>query len=213
MSNVNTNENETVSIAVSIKDDKFVLPNKIEYEFKWFCVRPNLPHEIFNWKFTFIFLCVCCFVENLLVSGVATVIISSIEKEFFLTSTQSGLFLGIFEIGAFCSAPIYGYLGTKFNKMKILSVSFFLVFSGAYLIAIIIFFKNPDYTPTNLTDNSNIQSCQSNSSNACFQNNLINSNGLIFKYMLYIGKNKFKNQLIFITGLSWLFKLNHFKVI
>ena len=74
--------------------------------FKWCCLKSEI-----SWKITFVFLCVCCFFQNLVTSGVATVILSTIEREFFWSSTQSGLFLALFELAAFIASPFFGFLG------------------------------------------------------------------------------------------------------
>ena len=80
--------------------------NSVKSSFKWCCLRPDI-----SWKFTFACLCVCCFFENLVTSGVATVVLSTLEREFFWSSTQSGLFLALFELAAFIASPVFGFLG------------------------------------------------------------------------------------------------------
>jgi hypothetical protein len=90
-------------------EEKDLTKNKVSvFSFKWCCLNGQI-----SWKITFVFLCVCCFFQNLVTSGVATVILSTIEREFFWSSTQSGLFLALFELAAFIASPIFGFLGKK----------------------------------------------------------------------------------------------------
>lgn len=72
-------------------------------------------------------------------------VLSTLEKEFFLTSTESGLFLGIFELAAFISSPLFGFLASfdKINKLKLVSLSLFSIALGSYLIGFTVFLKEP----------------------------------------------------------------------
>jgi MFS family permease len=164
--------------------------SKIEqyYKFEWFCFKPKLKYKIFNWKFTFVFLCLTCFFENLVTSGVATVILSTLEREFFWSSTQSGLFLSLFELAAFFASPIFGFLGTRFNKMKILSSSCFIVTLGSFVIGLTIFLKKPDFDTTSLRIEYNNLLCLPNNTNItkCIlnENHFIGSN---LQLLIYLG--------------------------
>ena len=68
------------------------------------------------------------------------------EKEFYITSTQSGIFLGIYDFAAFLSSPIIGFFGDlkNSNKMRIISISLLLVTLGSYAIGATVFAKKPD---------------------------------------------------------------------
>lgn len=115
-----------------------------------------------NWKFTFFVVCLICFIENLIISGSATVVLSTLEKEFFLTSTQSGFFLGIYELAGFLAAPIFGFFASSktANKIKIISSSLFLISFGALMIGLTIFIKEPylDFF-NNQIDNNSSSTC------------------------------------------------------
>lgn len=166
--------------------------NELEYEYKWCCFKPRLSHEKFNWKFTFTFLCLCCFFQNFVTSGTSTVILSTVEREFFWSSTQSGFFLGLFELAAFIAAPIFGFLGGYINKMKLISVSLFIVMLGSYTIGFTIFFKEPDFDANNFNTNKSYQLCHSsldvtNNETEC---NLIRNGNSIssnLQYLVFIG--------------------------
>jgi MFS family permease len=85
------------------------------------------------------------FFGNFLISGSATVVLSTLEKEFFLSSVKSGLFLGVFEVAGFLAAPLFGFLASfkRVNKMKLLSLALLLFTIGAYMIGLLVFFKDP----------------------------------------------------------------------
>lgn len=99
-----------------------------------------------NWKFSFIVMCVIVFVENFVISGSATVVLSTLEKEFFLTSTQSGFFLGIYELAGVVAAPVFGFFGSfrSLNKLRLISLSLFLIATGSLLIGLLVFVKEPN---------------------------------------------------------------------
>jgi MFS family permease len=122
--------------------------NSNDYKYSWCCITPKFCLICQNWIYIFIILNVCVFIQNLVTSGIATVIVSTMEKEFYLTSAESGLFLGIYDLAAFLSSPIIGYFGglKNANKMRIISISLLLVTIGAYAIGLTVFAKDPDLT-------------------------------------------------------------------
>lgn len=123
-----------------------------------------------NWKFSFAVMCVIVFVENFVISGSATVVLSTLEKEFFLTSTQSGFFLGIYELAGVLAAPVFGFFGSfrTINKLRLISLSLFLIAAGSLLIGMLVFVKEPyldffdnqiDPTENNSTQTTNNRLC------------------------------------------------------
>ena len=147
-----------------------------------------------KWKIAFFLVCLSCFIENFVITGTSAVVLSSLEKEFFLTNFQGGLFLGVYELGGL-SAPIFGYFGSskRINKMRQISMSLLLVTLGSFIIGFTVFIKpaynftsNPDAEDVmfmNKTDSSTI-SCQANGTLCSGISNSI-TNQLTF--MIYIG--------------------------
>lgn len=117
-----------------------------DLRFKWCCIKLKLCKFFNHWLYVYIVLCICVFLQNLIASGIGTVILSTIEKEFYLTSTESGLFLGVYDLAAFISSPIIGYFGglKNSNKMRIISISLIFVSFGSYIIGCSVFMKQPD---------------------------------------------------------------------
>ena len=126
--NTNINNINNTTSNNNINDDE---EDEDDYKLKW-CCRLFQLRFIVDWKFSFTFLCVCCFFENFVIAGTATVILSTLEKEFYLSSGQSGLFLSIYEFSAFIASPIVGFLGNRFNKMKTIAVSLFIISLGYF---------------------------------------------------------------------------------
>ena len=123
------------------------------------------------WKIPVFLLCLTCFIENLVITGSASVVLSTIEKEFFLTSAQSGFFLGIYELAGFFSAPVFGFFASspRIQKMHLICVSLALVTFGSYLIGILVFIKKPDLdfiSNPNVLNETNSNLCMSNQSNS-----------------------------------------------
>ena len=186
-----------------------------------------------NWKFTFFVLCLTCFFENLIISGSATVVLSTIEREFFLTSTESGFFLGIYELAGFVAAPIFGFFGSskRINKMKLISLSLFLVTVGAYIIGFTVFLKEPylnfasDPTLGNLNKtNTNLchfnQNHYLNSTNECADDIEIDIEGRLpnsklaprkVDFLLYIGHLiiGFGGVAIYRIGIAYIEEITH----
>jgi MFS family permease len=140
--------------------------NDNDYKFSWCCLRPACCKKCENWKFIFVIICLCCFVQNLVTSGIGSVVVSTMEKEFYITSTQSGIFLGIYDFAAFLSSPIIGFFGDlkNSNKMRIISVSLLLVTLGSYAIGATVFSKKPDPSIYSGDAKLDYSSCRKNSS-------------------------------------------------
>ena len=141
-----------------------------DYKYLWCCMRLKCCTKCQSWTFIFFILCVSCFIQNLVTSGIGSVVVSTMQKEFYLTSTQSGIFLGIYDFAAFLSSPIIGFIGDlkNVNKMRIISISLLFVTLGSYAIGSTTFANRLDGTNL-LSDNPTDYSlCYSNSSiNEC----------------------------------------------
>jgi MFS family permease len=145
-------------------DDSSHPENENDYKYSWCCIRPVCCKRCESWKFIFVIICLCCFIQNLVTSGIGSVVVSTMEKEFYITSTQSGIFLGIYDFAAFLSSPIIGFFGDlkNSNKMRIISVSLLLVTLGSYSIGATVFAKKPDVTIYSGDAKLDYSSCRSN---------------------------------------------------
>ncbi len=107
---------------------------------------------------------ICNFVQTIVTNGISGSILSTIQKEFFLTSFQGGLFIAIHDLTAFFAAPVVGYFGDlkRINKMRFISLNMIMVSIGAYLIGILVFLKAPDASIHSKLVDSNV--CRLNQS-------------------------------------------------
>jgi hypothetical protein len=138
-----------------------------------------------------------CFFENFIITGTASVVLSSLQKEFFLTNFQGGLFLGTYELGGL-SAPLFGYFGSSkrsINKMRQVSLSLLLVSIGSFLIGVTVFIKPAySFSANSNSDNvlfsnvtNNTELCQSNSNNTSECSGINISVGNQLNFLIYIG--------------------------
>ena len=144
--------------------------NHKNYEYLWCCMRLKCCSKCQSWTFIFFILCVSCFIQNLVTSGIGSVVVSTMQKEFYLTSTQSGIFLGIYDFAAFLSSPIIGFIGDlkNVNRMRIISISLLFVTIGSYAIGVTSFAIEPDVTIYSTETSFDYTLCRSNSSiNEC----------------------------------------------
>lgn len=184
----NTAEDEIVNEESNYYEQVKHQDTNHEYEYRWCCIRPTMCKFCYNWIYIFFILCVCIFAQNLITSGIGTAIVSTIEKEFYLTSTESGIFLGIYDLAAVFSSPVIGYFGglKNANKMRIIAVNLIFVCIGSYVIGCTVFLRKPDESIYSNTNETTI--CRSNDSfNECEfangdSNKAIASN---LKYILY----------------------------
>jgi hypothetical protein len=81
----NLNDNK-ITYQKTIITDTETISTDPKYIYKWCCFQPRFSSKFSDWRFTFIMLCLSCFFENILTSGVASVVLSTLEREFYLTS-------------------------------------------------------------------------------------------------------------------------------
>jgi MFS family permease len=153
----------------SEKDDD-TIKGYSEYAFKWCCLEWAYLTRTATWRFVFVTLCVCNFVENMVTSGVATVILSTIEREFFLSSVEGGLFLAAYEVGAFVASPFCGYVGNRYKKMRLLGLSMLVVTIGCCMCSLAAFLKKADFELQLFDPNATIATLSSYSSSLCVLN-------------------------------------------
>jgi MFS family permease len=135
------------------------------------------------------------FIQTIVTNGISGSILSTLQKEFYLTSFEGGLFIAIHDLTAVCAAPIVGYFGGlhKTNKMRLISINMLLVSVGSYVIGILVFLKNPDASIYSVVDDVNIcrlNQTQSNVDYVCSplaKSSDDTSNVKNLQYLLYVG--------------------------
>ncbi|CAF3695614.1 unnamed protein product [Rotaria socialis] len=83
----------------------------------------------------YIILCTCNFIQNFSVNGANNAVISTLERVFYLSSVQSGLFLALYDLATVFSSPLVGYLGSRYSSPIFFSLNMIIVGIGNLLIA------------------------------------------------------------------------------
>eukprot|EP00111_Clytia_hemisphaerica_P003959 TCONS_00011354-protein len=112
------------------------------------------------------FISLCSLVQGMLVSGFINASIPHIEREFGLTSTQSGILLASNDLTGFLFVMFVSYYGEKGHKPTWLGAGSILIGIGAFIYSLPKFMKG-DYQPLSTTatfDYNKYELCHHNSS-------------------------------------------------
>lgn len=102
-------------------------------------------------QFIIIWLSICTFVHNILMSGANNVVISSLQKEFFLTSRETGIYVSFYDIGSLVSSLIISFACARGSKPFLISLGMFIVFLGC-MVNVLPHFIKPYVDPTAAND-------------------------------------------------------------
>lgn len=106
-----------------------------------------------NDKFIIAWLSLCAFLHNILMNGTNNVIISSLQKEFYLSSRETGVYVSVYDIGSLCSSILISFAATKGSKPKWIAFGMIMLFFGC-MINILPHFIKPDYSYQKKISNS-----------------------------------------------------------
>jgi MFS family permease len=81
-------------------------------------------------QFVIIWLSLSAFLHNILMSGANNTIISSLQKEFYLTSKETGIYVSFYDIGSLISSVLISFVCAMGSKPKLISVGMVMVFFG-----------------------------------------------------------------------------------
>ncbi|CAF0884064.1 unnamed protein product [Didymodactylos carnosus] len=84
----------------------------------------------------FCLLCACTLVQNAIVGGANNAIITTIEKGFYMTSTDTGLFQSVYELVSVFVYPLVGYLGDKGRKIRWIASSMSILGIGFLVMSV-----------------------------------------------------------------------------
>ena len=90
---------------------------------KWFHL--NISH-----KFIIFWLSLAAFLHNILMNGANNVVISSLQKEFYLTSKETGFYVSVYDIGSLLSAIFIPFVSAKSSKPKWIAFGMIMLFLG-----------------------------------------------------------------------------------
>lgn len=98
-----------------------------------------------NDKFIIVWLSLCAFLHNILMNGTNNVIISSLQKEFYLSSRETGVYVSVYDIGSLCSSILISFAATRGSKPKWIAFGMVMLFLGC-MINVLPHFIKPDYS-------------------------------------------------------------------
>jgi MFS family permease len=95
-------------------------------------------------QFIIFWLSLSAFLHNILMSGANNTIISSLQKEFYLTSKETGVYVSFYDIGSLISSVLISFICARGSKPKLISVGMIMVFLGCMVNVLPHFLKPHD---------------------------------------------------------------------
>lgn len=144
-------------------------------------------------KFIIIWLSLGAFLHNILMNGANNVILSSLQKEFYLSSQETGVYIGVYDIGSLVSSVLVSYLSARGSKPRWIAFGLVMLFIGCTINTLPHFLKPYELVipiPTNNTNSDvSIELCKSSNNSDQNKNifNLKKDTGFKFqlKHLLY----------------------------
>ncbi|KAK0087850.1 hypothetical protein PV325_013940 [Microctonus aethiopoides] len=103
----------------------------------WLCFRPSYLQRFRTAKWALFWLCWAGAMQGMIVNGFINVVITTIEKRFGLTSSETGLIAGGYDIASFILLIPVSYIGgrAKASKPKYVGVGILVLGIGSLLFA------------------------------------------------------------------------------
>jgi MFS family permease len=117
----------------------------------------------FHWHHLHIVIVLCSaqFIHSLVLNGTMNVIISSLQKEFYLKSKDTGLYISLYDVGSLMAAIFVPIMGTRGSKPRWIAFGMFMLFVGC-LVNVAPHFLKPRL-PSNITINGSIEDANDDS--------------------------------------------------
>ena len=97
----------------------------------------------YSHRFIIIWLSLAAFLHNILMNGANNVILSSLQKEFFLTSRETGIYVSVYDIGSLISTIFVSFASARGSKPRWIAFGLVCLFIGC-MIDIVPHFIRPD---------------------------------------------------------------------
>ncbi len=108
-------------------------------------------------QFIIVWLSLAAFLHNILMNGANNVIISSLQKEFYLSSRETGAYVSIYDVGSIISAVFIPIVSANGSKAKWISFGMIMLFLGCQITTLPHFFRANGLNPNN--ENKSIELC------------------------------------------------------
>jgi organic anion transporter 5A len=104
----------------------------------------------FRWSHLHIVIVLCSaqFIHSLVLNGTMNVIISSLQKEFYLKSKDTGMYISLYDVGSLMAAIFVPIMGTRGSKPRWIAFGMFMLFVGCMVNVAPHFLKS---RPSNMT--------------------------------------------------------------
>ena len=109
--------------------------NTVDRSCGWSQIRPKFLQRFAKAKWFLIFQCGLVLTQGMIVTGMAGVVISSIEKRFYLKSKEVGALTACYDIAAACMAIVVSYYGHS-HKPKWLGIGAAVFGIGCFCFAL-----------------------------------------------------------------------------
>ena len=105
----------------------------------------------YSHRFIIIWLSLAAFLHNILMNGANNVILSSLQKEFFLTSRETGIYVSVYDIGSLISTIFVSFASARGSKPRWIAFGLVCLFLGC-MIDIVPHFIRPDPNESSLEE-------------------------------------------------------------
>ena len=109
----------------------------------------RFPHQ-----FIIIWLSMAAFLHNILMNGANNVIISSLQKEFYLSSRETGIYVSVYDIGSLVSSVLISFASARGSKPRWIAFGMVMLFLGCMISVLPHFLKPIDTASISHADNS-----------------------------------------------------------
>ncbi|KAK7884707.1 hypothetical protein WMY93_027830 [Mugilogobius chulae] len=126
----------------------------------WGSLRPKAL-QVFNTPGWFLFfLSVAGFLQGLVINGFVNTVVTTLERRFDLSSSQTGLIISSYDIASCVGLPFVSYFGGNGHKPRWLGCGFIIMGLGSFIFALP-HFTTPPYQVTTAPEKSHL--CLANS--------------------------------------------------
>ncbi|XP_028405816.1 solute carrier organic anion transporter family member 4C1-like [Dendronephthya gigantea] len=115
-------------------------------QYGWFSVRPSFLQRFLSSRWILVFCCILVGTQGMIVTGLSGVVISSIEKRYYLRSSQVGSIFSCYDIGNTLVTLLVSYVGHS-HKSKWLGAGSVVLGLGCLLFSLPQLIVG-DYEPT-----------------------------------------------------------------
>lgn len=84
-------------------------------------------------QFIIVWLSVSAFLHNILMNGANNVIISSLQKEFYLSSRETGIYVSVYDVGSLLSSIFVSFASARGSKPRWISFGMIMLFIGCMI--------------------------------------------------------------------------------